>query len=269
MIDKSQIEIFASGLDHPEGLVFDRNGDLYCGGELGQIYRICPKGKVTEICRVGGLFLGMAFGPDDYLYVCNEDQRKVFKISKDGNWEVFATGVDGEPFILPNMVAFDNRGRLYISDSGDLDGANGRIYRFTLDGRGEPFSKEMFCFANGIAWNHNYTELYIVESQANRVVAVPLLDNDNAGKSRIIIEGLERFPDGISIDSKGNFYITCYATNRIYIVDKDTREKKILIEDPEAQIVASPTNCVLAGKDESVLYYAQLNARFIGKVKIR
>jgi gluconolactonase len=35
-----RFEVFAEGLDHPEGLAFDRDGNLWAGGELGQIYRI-------------------------------------------------------------------------------------------------------------------------------------------------------------------------------------------------------------------------------------
>ena len=32
-------EIFATGIDHPECVAFDCHGDLWAGGEAGQIYR--------------------------------------------------------------------------------------------------------------------------------------------------------------------------------------------------------------------------------------
>ena len=43
-----RFEVFASGLDHPECCAFDRDGNLWAGGEAGQIYRIDPTGKVRD-----------------------------------------------------------------------------------------------------------------------------------------------------------------------------------------------------------------------------
>ena len=60
---------FAEGLDHPEGLAFDRDGFLWAGGELGQIYRINRRGKVQEIARLGGFCLGLTFSRSQELFV--------------------------------------------------------------------------------------------------------------------------------------------------------------------------------------------------------
>ena len=42
-ISLQEFEIFAEGLDHPEGLAFDAEGNLWAGGELGQVYKINQK----------------------------------------------------------------------------------------------------------------------------------------------------------------------------------------------------------------------------------
>jgi hypothetical protein len=55
-----RFEIFARDLDHPECLAFDRQGDLWSGGEAGQIYRITPGGKVHVVESMGG-FCGADF----------------------------------------------------------------------------------------------------------------------------------------------------------------------------------------------------------------
>src|SRR5436305_12053403 len=67
-----RFEVFASGLDHPECLAFDRAGDLWAGGEAGQIYRIDAAGRVQTVATLGGFTAGIAFSPlDQALYVCN------------------------------------------------------------------------------------------------------------------------------------------------------------------------------------------------------
>ena len=40
---------FVTGLDHPEGVAVARDGTLYAGGEAGQVYRISPDGKKSEV----------------------------------------------------------------------------------------------------------------------------------------------------------------------------------------------------------------------------
>jgi gluconolactonase len=64
-------EIFATGIDHPECVAFDKAGDLWAGGEAGQIYRITPDRKVELIANLGGFSGGLAFSPNDELFVCN------------------------------------------------------------------------------------------------------------------------------------------------------------------------------------------------------
>ncbi len=67
-----RFDIFASVLDHPECVAFDREGYLWAGGEAGQVYRIDREGKVETVVTLGGFTGGIAFSPLDHaLYVCN------------------------------------------------------------------------------------------------------------------------------------------------------------------------------------------------------
>ena len=68
VLDIDAAEVFFDGLlteprlDHPEGLAIHRDGSVWCGGELGQIYRIAPDGRSMEqIATSDGFTQGMAF----------------------------------------------------------------------------------------------------------------------------------------------------------------------------------------------------------------
>src|SRR5437016_6384997 len=84
LIPIERFEIFATGLDHPECLAFDREGFLWAGGEAGQIYRIDRAGKLETIANLGSFNGGIAFTPDDAnLIVCNPAQGLV-SVDRDG-----------------------------------------------------------------------------------------------------------------------------------------------------------------------------------------
>src|SRR3954466_840893 len=133
----ARFEIFASGLDHPECVAFDRQGNAWAGGEAGQVYRIDASGAVTTIATLGGFNAGLAFSPLDHsLYVCNA-KLGIFRVESNGKYALFAAEAGGQKIICPNYPLFDRRGRLYVSDSGKWKQRNGYLLRFEPDGSGK------------------------------------------------------------------------------------------------------------------------------------
>jgi len=52
IIPTDRFEVFATGVDHPECVAFDREGNLWAGGEAGQVYRIDRQSKVEQITQI-------------------------------------------------------------------------------------------------------------------------------------------------------------------------------------------------------------------------
>jgi gluconolactonase len=120
-------------LDHPEGIAVDRDGSVWCGGEREQIFRIAPDGSALEqVASTGGFCLGLAFGPDDALYVCDLKHQSVFRLAAGCDRpERFADGLR-----IPNSPCFDADGRIYVSDSHGFKEPGPGIRRFEPDGSG-------------------------------------------------------------------------------------------------------------------------------------
>src|SRR5213076_2440471 len=99
IIPIERFEIFATGLDHPECLAFDREGFLWAGGEAGQVYRVDPAGKVEQVCTLGTFTAGVTLAPaDDAIFVCNP-AAGVVRVQRSGKFEVFASHAGGEKII--------------------------------------------------------------------------------------------------------------------------------------------------------------------------
>ena len=72
MASLSDLYVIAAPLDHPEGIATGPDGELYAGGEAGQVYRIDQAaGAPVEIANTGGFALGLAHDAAGMIYVCN------------------------------------------------------------------------------------------------------------------------------------------------------------------------------------------------------
>jgi gluconolactonase len=257
--------MFAEGLDHPEGLAFDADGTLWAGGELGQIYRIDRRGKAREVTQLGGFCLGLTFSRKQELFVCNFKKGALIHLNRNGRVLHSIERVGARKLKTPNFSVFDSEGSLYFSDSGDWDKGNGCVYRLCSNGRAELFAGP-FAFANGMALAADERHLYVVQSQRDNVVEVPILADGRAGKPRVYASGLAHIPDGAALDAAGNLYVTCYGTPRVYRIARSGTVAPYAY-DPSATMLAAPTNAAFGGSNFDELYFANLNRWHICNVK--
>jgi len=258
--------VFCEGLDHPEGLAFDNEQQLWAGGELGQIYRIDPRGKVEEIARLGGFCLGLTFSAQQDLWVCNSGLHQLMRVDRSGRVLDVIDRVDGVPLMTPNFSVFDRVGNLYFSDSGTWDGANGCVYRLRAGGALERFAGP-FAFANGLALSADDRFLFVAESQSDSVRRIPILADGRAGDPEIYVSGMARIPDGLALDALGNLYVTCYASDCIYRVSPQ-RTVELLAFDREGTRIARPTNLAFGGPDFDDIFVANLGRWHIGRAHL-
>jgi gluconolactonase len=266
LLRKEEFVSFCDGLDHSEGLAFDREGQLWAGGELGQIYCIAPDGKVQEIVCLGGFCLGLTFSATQELWVCNSGLHRLLRVDRSGRVLDSIGSVNSVPLLTPNFSVFDRQGNLYFSDSGQWDQHNGCIYRLQPDGSAACFAGP-FAFANGLALSADGRFLFVAESQRDCVRRISILENGTAGPQEIYAEGLARIPDGLALDAAGNLYVTCYASDCIYRVTPD-RAVQLLAYDPEGTRIARPTNVAFGGPHFDDLYVANLGRWHIGRAHL-
>ncbi len=255
-IPLGRFEVFAEGLDHPEGLAFDADGNLWAGGELGQIYCISPRGKVREVASLGGFCLGLTFSRQQELYVCNFKRHALIRVDRSGrvldSWE----RAGRHRLKTPNFSVFDSEGNLYFSDSGDWGEHNGWVYRLRRNGQVETFAGP-FAFANGLALSADERFLYVVESLRDDVLEVEIARDGRAGKPRVYAASLARVPDGMAFDVAGNLYVTCYASDNVYKI-KPRGKVSLLAWDPQGTMIARPTNIAFGGRNFDFMYIANL-----------
>jgi gluconolactonase len=261
-----KFEIFAEGLDHPEGLAFDLDGNLWAGGELGQIYKINRKGKVRTVATLGGFNLGLTFSQQQELFVCNFKLGALIQLDRSGktirSWE----RAGRYHLRSPNFSVFDSDGNLYFSDSGEFKKNDGFLFVLRPNGKIEQLLDQL-SFPNGLSLSADQRTLYVVQSTKDNMLAVPILKSGSIGKPRVYASGLHHVPDGAALDADGNLYVTCYASHNVYRVAPNGAVS-LFAHDPEGTMIASPTNAAFGGANFNEIYFANLSRWHICRARV-
>jgi sugar lactone lactonase YvrE len=235
-------------LAHPEGVAVDRDGFVWCGGELGQIYRITADGSSREVvASTGGFILGLAFDRFGALFVCDLKYAAVFRLDpKSAELERFADGVPGHRFRIANYPAFHADGRLYVSESWDAGVPGPGIVRLDQDGSGELWHPGPFHFANGLAFDRDCTRLYVAETFRNAVSVIEVAPDGSPGAKRdlAVLPGV--LPDGLAVGEDGSVYVGCYEPSQVLRIGSDGAVRTVAA-DPTGHLLAHPTNLAFHG----------------------
>ncbi|GAC1328654.1 MAG: hypothetical protein NVSMB17_04320 [Candidatus Dormibacteria bacterium] len=255
----SAFSVYVEGLDHPEGVAVGPSGDLYAGGEAGQVYHVDRQTrKVEQLAGTGGFILGITLDADENVYACDPGRRQVVRVdARTRAVEVFCDGAPGRPLVNPNWSAFDDAGNLYLTDSGSWHGDDGCILRANRAGNAEVWSTEPSNFPNGCCLDADGSSLLVLESCTPALVRLPILPDGTAGARELVTMLPGTVPDGVSLDRAGTAYVCCYRPDRILTVSAEG-EVAILADDPEGTLLSAPTNSAWMGPSADTLVCGNL-----------
>jgi sugar lactone lactonase YvrE len=233
-----QIEVVkqynASEGELPEGIAVDKKGNLYVSlgapsplSNFAQIRKISPDGSETVLVEFEDpAAAGLAVDAPGNVYYAhfsfNPDTHGVYRVTGDGATERLPGTV---ATLLPNALAFDKVGNLYVSDSW-----LGAIWRIPRGGSAELWLQHELLEglgqipgyppigANGIAYRHG--SLYVANTEKGLIARVPILTGGDAGDPQIVAEdpGLYGL-DGIALDVHGNIYAALVLQSKLVRID--------------------------------------------------
>ena len=221
---------------YPAALAIDADGRVYTGSyQSGALWAISPDGAVSEMAdsraRIGSI-TGLDVAPDGALYILDriaplESKGAVIWRYQAGELRSLVE-IPAEPSIgllLPDDIAVDSAGRIYISDRDPA-----RVWRYSSDGRNlglfwrPPADSE--AAPTGLAYDAGREAILISDSAQDAVYRVPASATDlasavDATETLFDDQGRQGYGfDGIAVTPAGDVYLALLAWNRAGRLDQ-------------------------------------------------
>lgn len=222
-------ELLALGkINGPEEVAVDSQGRVYGGTQDGKIMRLLPDGRLETFAETNGRPLGIQFDKNNNLIVCDAYQG-LLSIDPRGTIKVLVTSADGVPFKFTDALDISNDGTIYFTDASSKYPQSKYLYdlleskpygRFLsynpATGQTKVLLTDLY-FANGVALSQQEDFVLINETYRYRILRY-WLKGPKAGTHEIFADNLPGFPDNISSNRKGTFWLALF-TVRNKIVD--------------------------------------------------
>ena len=211
-----------TGLKMPESAIAAKDGRVFVSeiGEFGkdgdgQITVIDKNGEAKVFAQALDDPKGLAIVDKD-LYVA--DNHRVIKITPDGKTSVFAAAEafpDAPQFL--NDLESDAAGNIYVSDSGDLKGVGGAVYKINPQGKvttiinGKQDARVLA--PNGLLMGKTPNCIMVVDFVSGVLYRLDM-------KKNTLIEVAKGFGggDGIVKGKKGQFFVSDWKNGKVFSV---------------------------------------------------
>jgi gluconolactonase len=247
-----------TGFTFTEGPAAAADGSVYFTDVRGnRIHKVDPSGALSTFLENTEGANGLMFGAQGQLFACQGGAGRVISIDvATKKIDVLADKYDGKRFNAPNDLVVDRQGGIYFTDPAFQKNTyqdKMAVYYIAPDRKVTRLIDDL-SRPNGVLLSPDEKTLYVLPSGSPDFMAYPVESPGKIGAGRVLCkleqlsEGTPRGGDGLTVDTKGNLYLTQPALSAIQVVDPQGKLLG-LIRIPE-----NPSNCAFGGKDMRTLY---------------
>ena len=266
--DGATIQLVSNKYSFTEGPAVDKKGNVFFSDQPNdKIYKWnAATGEVTVFLQGTGRSNGMIFDKKGNLITCADEHNQVWSITPKGKVTVLLRDIDGLHLNGPNDVWIDHKGGIYITDpyyqraywtrkAPEIKGQN--VYYLVKNKTPVTVVDDMMQ-PNGIIGTPDGKYLYIADIRGNKTYKYTIAaDGTLKDKTLYISKG----SDGMTMDNKGNIYIT---------------GRGITVFNPEGQQIEyidipgdRTTNLTFGGKKRNILFITATRSVYTLEMKVK
>lgn len=211
----AKVEKLGDGFQFTEGPSADQDGNVYFTDQPNdRIMKWSVSGEITTFMQPSGRSNGLAFDQDGWLWACADEKNEIWRISPSKVVEVIPSKYDGKLLNGPNDLWIDKNGGVYFTDPfyrrnwwthKEMPQEIQAVYYLSPDHKTISRLTDDLQQPNGIVGTPDGKKLFVADIRANKTWMYTIeKDGSLSGKTLFCELG----SDGMTIDSKGNIYLT-------------------------------------------------------------
>jgi gluconolactonase len=259
----AEVGKLAGDFKFTEGPAADAKGNVYFSDiPSNRIHKWSLDGKLSTFLENSGGANGLHFDKDGNLLACQGGERRLVSISPKGEIAVLADEYEGKKFNSLNDLWIDPKGGVYFTDPRyggregmEMDGEH--VYYLMPDRKKVIRVIDDMVRPNGVIGTPNGRRLYVADHGAGKTYAYRINEDGTLSNKRLFAE---QGSDGVTIDNRGNIYLTSKAVT----VYNRTGEKVAEIQVPEG-----PANVTFGGPGNQTLFITARTSLYSVKMQVK
>lgn len=265
----TRAKLIARQFGFTEGSSVDKKGNVFFTDQNNnKIWKYDTAGKLTLFLDSAGRSNGTCFDHQGNLITCADEHNQLWSISPKGKVTVILKDYQGHLMNGPNDVWVDNKGGIYMTDpyyqrpwwsrkKSDLDGQ--KVYYLPKNAAQPVIVIADFIQPNGIVGTPDGKYLYCSDIRDKKTYKYDINPDGTLSNRKLFVE---LGSDGMTLDAKGNVYLTGHGG--VTICDPDGKKiGHIQIDEP------STTNVCFSGKNKDVLFITATTAVYTLKMNVK
>ncbi|HWZ15141.1 MAG TPA: SMP-30/gluconolactonase/LRE family protein [Mucilaginibacter sp.] len=261
-------QLISKQFSFTEGASVDKRGNVFFTDQPNnKIWEYSTDGKLSLFLDSAGRSNGMYFDRKGNLVTCADEYEQLWSISPDKKIKVLLKDYQGHLMNGPNDIWIDRKGGIYMTDpyyqrpwwtrtKSDLDGQ--KVY-YLPKGKNQPVIVDAdLKKPNGIVGTPDGKYLYVADIGNSKTYKYTINKNGTLSDRKLFVE---QGSDGMTLDKKGNVYLTGNGVT-IY----NPQGKKIgHIPVPEPWTA----NLCFGGGDKDILFITASKAIYTLKMNVK
>jgi gluconolactonase len=212
----AKVEKLADGFEFTEGPASDKKGNVYFTDQPNnRILVWSTEGKLSVFLEESGRANGLYFDKKENLISCSDLENELWSIDIQGRHKVLVTDFENKKLNGPNDLWVHPKGGIYFTDpfyarnywkrGPEMQQPGEYVYYLSPDRKTLVKVETDLKKPNGIIGSRDGKRLYVADIGANKTYVYDILPDGSLSGKKLFTE---MGSDGMTIDEKGNIYLT-------------------------------------------------------------